>query len=62
LRVDEDGGVLVEPDKCAVVPAVGLLRTYDDRPHDFTLLDRALRRGRLHGSNDHVTDPRVTPV
>ena len=25
-------------------------------------LDRALRRGRLHRSNDHVTHPRIAPV
>src|SRR3989337_1769813 len=62
LRVDEDGGVLVEPDERAIVPAVGLLRPNDDRPYDFALLDRALRRGRLHGSNDHVSHPRIAPV
>ena len=60
--IDEDGGVLVEPDERAVVPAVGLLRPNDDRADDFALLDRALRRGRLHGSNDHVAHPRVAPV
>ena len=61
-RIDEDGGVLVETDERAVVPAVGLLRPDDDRPHDLALLDRALRRGRLHGSNDDVSHPRVAAV
>ena len=43
-------------------PAEGLLRPDDDGPHDLALLDRALRRGRLHGSNDRVAHPRVAPV
>ena len=29
---------------------------------DLALLDRTLRRGRLHGSNDHVAHPRIAPV
>src|SRR4029453_11283865 len=62
LRIDEDGGVLIEADESAVVPAVGLLRPHDDRTYDLALLDRALGRGRLHGSNDHVAHPRVAPV
>src|SRR5574340_888584 len=62
LLVDEDGGVLVEADERAVVPAEGLLRTDDHRTHDLALLHRALRRGGLHGSNDHVAHPRVAPV
>ena len=60
--VDDDGGVLVERDQRAVVAAVRLLRPDDDRLHDLALLDRALRRGGLHGSDDDVADARVAAV
>src|SRR5690242_11764949 len=62
LVVDDHGRVLVEADQCAVVAAVGLLRPDDDRLDDVALLDRALRRGGLHRSNDDVADARVAPV
>src|SRR5207248_10282191 len=39
-----------------------LLRAHHDRSHDLALLDRALRRGRLHGTDDDVSDAGVAPV
>src|SRR5262249_37822245 len=62
LVVDDDGGVLVEPDQRAVGATVGLLRPDDDGFHHFALLDRALRRCGLHGSNDDAADAGVAPV
>src|SRR5262245_33041172 len=56
LRVDDDGGVLVEGDVRAVVAAEGLLRPHDDRGHDLALLDGALRVGLLDGRGDDVAD------
>src|SRR6478735_7486515 len=62
LVVDDDGGVLVEADQRAVVATVGLLRPDDDGFHHLALLDRALRRRGLHGSNDDVADAGVATV
>jgi len=62
LVVDDHGRVLVEADQRAVASAVGLLRTDDDRLHDLALLDRALWRGGLHCSDDHVADSGVSPM
>src|SRR4029453_18321662 len=42
--------------------AVGLLRPDDDRPDDFALLDRTLRRRGLHGTYDHVADAGIAPL
>src|SRR5581483_4237624 len=39
-----------------------LLRAHDDRAHDLALLDRALRAGRLHGTDDDVPDAGIAPV
>src|SRR5438270_1361482 len=54
LVVDDHGRVLVERDRRAVLATLGLLRAYDDRPHDLTLLDRSLRGRGLHGTDDDV--------
>src|SRR6476646_2344485 len=62
LVVDDDGGVLVEADQRAVVATVGLLRPDDDGFHHLALLDRALRRRGLHGSNDDVADAGIATV
>src|SRR6478735_1226003 len=62
LVVDDDGGVLVEADQRAVIATVGLLRPDDDGFHHLALLDRALRRRGLHGSNDDVADAGIATV
>src|SRR3954468_4981110 len=59
LRVDDDGGVLVEGDVRAVLAAVLLLRADDDRGDDRPLLDRPLRVGLLDGRLDDVAHARV---
>src|SRR3954451_8313689 len=59
LRVDDDGGVLVEGDVCAVLAAVLLLRADDDRGDDVALLDRPLRVGLLDGRLDDVAHARL---
>src|SRR4051812_31424143 len=59
LRVDDDGGVLVEGDVRAVLAAVLLLRAHDDGGHDVALLDRPLRVGLLDRRLDDVADARV---
>src|SRR5256885_10745454 len=51
----DDGSVLVEADVRAVFATVRLRGAYDDRAHDFALLD-ATHRGRLlDGGDDDVT-------
>src|SRR3954465_13552417 len=62
LRVDDDGGVLVEGDVRAVLAPELLLRTHDDGLDDLALLDRALRVGLLDRRRDHVADARVAPA
>src|SRR5215218_9993469 len=62
LRVDDDGGVLVEGDVRAVVTPELLLRAHDDRLHDLALLDRALRVGLLDRRGDDVADAGVAPA
>src|SRR3954466_2383542 len=62
LRVDDDGGVLVEGDVGAVVAPELLLRAHDDRLDDLALLDRALRIGLLDGGGDDVPDAGVAPA
>src|SRR6476620_930421 len=62
MVVDDDGGVLVEADQRAVVATVRLLRPDDDGFHHLALLDRALRRRGLHGSNDDVADAGIATV
>src|SRR3954454_9846605 len=59
LRVDDDGGVLVEGDVRAVVAPELLLRAHDDRLDDLALLDRPLRVGLLDGGGDDVPHARV---
>src|SRR4051812_4321747 len=60
LRVDDDGGVLVEGDVRAVLAAVLLLRTDHDSGHDLALLHRPLGVRGLDRGLDDVTHPRVT--
>src|SRR5204863_9123315 len=55
-------GLLVERDRGAVLAAVRLLRTHDDRLHDLALLDGALRRRELDRADDDVADARVAAV
>src|SRR5436190_1108031 len=59
LRVDDDGGVLVEGDVGAVVAPELLLRAHDDRLDDLALLDRPLRVGLLDRRRDDVAHARV---
>src|SRR3954452_25343594 len=59
LRVDDDGGVLVEGDVRAVVAPELLLRAHDDRLDDLALLDRPLRVGLLDRRRDDVAHARV---
>src|SRR3954468_20147783 len=61
LRVDDDGGVLVEGDVRAVVAPELLLRAHDDRLDYLALLDRPLRVGLLDRRGDDVADARVAP-
>src|SRR3954453_14935303 len=62
LRVDDDGGVLVEGDVRAVVAPELLLRAHDDRLDDLALLDRPLRVGLLARRGDDVADAGVAPA
>src|SRR3954453_5140133 len=62
LRVDDDGGVLVEGDVRAVVAPELLLRAHDDRLDDLALLDRPLRVGLLDRRGDDVADAGVAPA
>src|SRR4051794_8334730 len=62
LRVDDDGGVLVEGDVRAVLAPELLLRTHDDGLDDLALLDRALRIGLLDRRRDDVADAGVAPA
>src|SRR4051794_41375617 len=59
LRVDDDGGVLVEGDVRAVVTPELLAGAHDDRLDDLALLDRPLRVGLLDGCRDDVPHARV---
>src|SRR5262249_28730957 len=59
LVVDDHGRVLVERDQRPVVAAERLSRADDDGLHDLALLDRTLRRRRLHGRGDDVAHARV---
>src|SRR3954454_1144139 len=54
LRVDDDGGVLVEGDVRAVIAPELLLRADDDGLDDLALLDRPLRGGGLDRRGDDV--------
>src|SRR5437660_12586133 len=58
LVVDDHGGVLVECDRRAVVPAERLLRADDDGADDLALLDGALRCRGLDGADDDVAHAR----
>src|SRR4051812_37130384 len=62
LRVDDDGGVLVEGDVRAVLAPELLLGAHDDRLDDLALLDRALRVGLLDGRGDDVADAGIAPA
>src|SRR4051794_33223050 len=59
--LDQDGGVLVEPDVAAVRATLLLDRAHDDRLDDVTALHAGRGDGVLHGGDDDVADPRVAP-
>src|SRR4051812_830936 len=59
LRVDDDGGVLVEGDVGAVVAPELLAGAHDDRLDDLALLDRPLRVGGLDRRGDDVPHARI---
>src|SRR5206468_852745 len=56
---DDHRRVLVERNQGAVVAAERLARTHDDRLDNLALLDRTLRRRRLHGRSDDVAHARI---
>src|SRR3954469_7973981 len=62
LRVDDDGGVLVEGDVGAVVAPDRLLGAHAPRRDHLALLDGALRVGLLDGRRDDVPDARVAAL
>src|SRR5919107_5339525 len=61
VRLDEHGGVLVEPDVGTVRPAPLLDGAHDDRLDDVTALHPGARDGLLDRGDDDVADPGVAP-
>src|SRR5918997_60441 len=61
VRLDQHGGVLVEPDVRAVRPALLLDGAHDDRLDDVTALHAGGRDGLLHRGDDDVADTGVAP-
>src|SRR5690606_30535794 len=59
LLVDDDGSVLIKPDRGAVGPPHRLGGAHHHRLHDVALLDHAAGRGLFDRRHDHIADPRV---
>src|SRR3954469_21138356 len=61
VPLDQDGGVLVEPDVAAVGAAALLDGAHDHGPDHVTALHAGGRDGLLDGGDDGVADSRVAP-
>src|SRR5581483_1657498 len=62
LLVDDDDGVLVEPDVAPVLPPRLLGRAHHDGARDVRLLHGAVRQRVLHGHDHDVTQAGITPA